>query len=76
MRRVFLGAMPGKDPQRPEGKSSDAEHQRRLTKGQGHPLELPKGNAPDPSRYPAEEQIGGSRPGVPSRMKGESPEDD
>jgi hypothetical protein len=70
--------MPGKDPHRPEGKTGDAEHQRRLSdrdQARSH-SEKPTTEAPDPSRYPAEEQIGGSRPGVPSRMKGESPEDD
>lgn len=65
--------MPGKNPHRPEGKTGDAEHERPQSERDRARVhdEKPTTNAPDPSRYPAEEQIGGSRPGVPSRMKGE-----
>jgi hypothetical protein len=60
--------MPGHNPHRPEGKAPDMEHMRRAHDGD-RPLQRPDGNAPLPSSYPAEEQIGGSRPGVPSRVK-------
>jgi hypothetical protein len=63
--------MPGKDPHRPQGKTADAEHmnaQREQQQLQAS-FQSPPGGAPDPTRVPAEEPIGGSRPGVPSRMK-------
>ena len=60
--------MPGHNPHRPEGKIGDMEHHRRAHE-QDRPLERPEGEAPAPTRYPAEEQVGGSRPGVPSRVK-------
>ncbi|GEM_PF-5540471 len=60
--------MPGHNPHRPEGKAPDMEHMRRA-RDADLPLEPPRGEAPAPSQYPAEEQIGGSRPGVPSRVK-------
>ncbi|MFA5861420.1 MAG: hypothetical protein WDA16_06960 [Candidatus Thermoplasmatota archaeon] len=62
--------MSGKDPHRPEGKTLDAEHQIRR-----HMREIIRspstnaGRAPEPRRFPAEEQLGGSRPGVESRVR-------
>ena len=69
--------MVGKDSHRPEGKAGiDPFHTRASQRGVprvgGKPV-----SAPAPSRYDAEEQIGGSRPGVPSRMRdGPTPESD
>ena len=60
--------MPGHNPHRPEGKTRDAEHDRRLSDQLQRAFESPPGEA-HPTRFPAEEQIGGSRPGVPSRVK-------
>ena len=63
--------MPGKDPHRPEGKTPDAEHQRTMRGTNAHTKALddaPPGPAA-PTRFPAEEQVGGSRPGVESRVK-------
>jgi hypothetical protein len=65
--------MPGKDPHRPEGKTADAEHMNAQRERQQlqRAFESPPrdANAPAPTRYPAEEEIGGSRPRVPSRVK-------
>ena len=65
--------MPGKDPHRPEGKTADAEHTGHLYANKGQPYRGPlrpvdEGQA-NPTSTPAEEQIGGSRPGVESRVK-------
>lgn len=64
--------MVGKDPHRSEGKAGvDGYHRR--THEHDKPLDSidERGPVGEPSRVPAEEQIGGSRPGVPSRMRGE-----
>lgn len=69
--------MTGKNPHRPEGKSADAEraHTQRGSMRQnaerGLPSEKDLHNAgdPHPTRAPGEEEVGGSRPGVPSRVK-------
>lgn len=69
--------MPGKNPHRPEGKSMDAERthtQRasmRVNAERGLPTEkeLQSMGEAHPTHTPAEEEIGGSRPGVPSRVK-------
>lgn len=64
--------MPGKDPHRPEGKTADAEHTAHLYASKGKPYQTPprpdEGEA-NPTHVPAEEEIGGSRPGVESRVK-------
>lgn len=63
-------AMTGHNPHRPEGKAMDAERQSTQRKHlHTDDPQLPAGDAPEPSRYDAEEQIGGSRPGVPSKVK-------
>lgn len=66
--------MTGKDPHRPEGKAGVDAYHRRLSDSlhsakQVH--DVPALHAPDgaPSRFPAEEQFAGSRPGVPSLVK-------
>lgn len=77
MRAALLLAMTGHNPHRIEGKARDAERQHaqrasmREDAERGLPTEkeLRSGDAPAPSRTPAEEEIGGSRPGVPSRVK-------
>jgi hypothetical protein len=65
--------MPGKDPHRPEGKTKDAEHMRSMRSTNAHTKALDDVPAahqePHPTRAPAEEEIGGSRPGVESRVK-------
>jgi hypothetical protein len=63
-------AMTGHNPHRPEGKAPDMEHMRRAHE-RDRPIHAPPQDAPlrPPSSYPAKEQIGGSRPGVPSRVK-------
>lgn len=74
--------MVGKNPHRPEGKArADNEHVAAGWHERGAPRQAP---APKdvheqdmetmqegggPTRVPAEEAIGGSRPGVPSRVK-------
>jgi hypothetical protein len=60
--------MPGHNPHRPEGKIGDMEHARRASV-QDEQAAADQTQAPPPPQYPAEEQIGGSRPGVPSRVK-------
>ena len=60
--------MPGHNPHRPEGKAADAEHDRRLRGQVQRAFESPPGDV-HPTRFPAEEQVGGSRPGVESRVK-------
>jgi hypothetical protein len=60
--------MPGKDPHRPEGKTSDAEHERRMRAREAPPEREPP--APRaPTRTPAEELRAGERPNVESRVK-------
>lgn len=73
--------MVGKDPHRPEGKTKDAERMSPVAHAKDAPYMAP--NASEvaqkdrelmrqrggPTRTPAEEPIGGSRPGVPSRVK-------
>lgn len=72
--------MVGKDPHRPEGKTRDAEHMHSsFTKERPYVgpsakelLErdrLMMEGRGSPTRLPAEEQFGGSRPGVESRVK-------
>ncbi len=58
--------MPGKDPHRPEGKVGGADHERRASEKQrGMTIrDQDEREAGSPSRFPAEEQVGGSRPGV------------
>lgn len=74
--------MVGKNPHRPEGKAkADNEHMQAAAMSSGPPYQAPskmdvheenmraKEQGGGPSRIAAEEQIGGSRPGVPSRVK-------
>lgn len=69
--------MVGKNPHRPEGKSMDAEraHAQRASMREDAERGLPSEKdvqsreAPAPTRTMAEEEVGGSRPGVPSRVK-------
>lgn len=68
--------MVGKDPHRPEGKTKDAE---RMSARDSHVAPSAseiaridrdeKARRGGPSRFPAEEDIGGSRPRVESRVK-------
>ena len=72
--------MVGKNPHRPEGKAN-ADNERMqaawMSKGAPHatgpsPKELADqdhARMGEPSRFEAEEQVGGSRPGVQSRVK-------
>lgn len=74
--------MPGKDPHRPQGKTSDAEHMQPIATSKDAPFRSPsakevaehdrlsKEARGGQSSFSAEEQIGGSRPGVESRVKG------
>ena len=74
----------GKNPHRPEGKAStDNSHMQAAWMNEGPPhnasrngkataqrnLENMERTSGGPTTIPAEEQIGGSRPGVPSRVK-------
>lgn len=71
--------MVGKNPHRPEGKANaDNEHmvssRTRDAPFAGNPSdkmlhERDVAHVGDPGQYPAEEQFGGSRPGVESRVK-------
>jgi hypothetical protein len=73
--------MPGKDPHRPEGKLPDAERQQAQATSAGAPFQSPSAKQlhqrdveemrarSAPTRFPAEEAVGGSRPGVPSRVR-------
>lgn len=72
--------MVGKNPHRPEGKAdTDNEHMQASWMKSGMPYEnalsdkhvheADVARIGEPSRIPAEEQIGGSRPGVESRVK-------
>lgn len=73
--------MVGKDPHRPEGKTKDAEHMGAVAHSKDAPYMSPTSGEiaqmdhegmerrGGPARIPAEEQIGGSRPGVESRVK-------
>lgn len=74
--------MPGKNPHRPEGKANaDNEHMKANSAAAGMRFEPPSAKERQEtdrdnmargggaSRFSAEEQIGGSRPGVRSRMK-------
>lgn len=75
--------MVGKNPHRPEGKArADNEHMQAAWMKSGSPFSgLPSDKAQyekdleameeggGPLQYPAEEQVGGSRPGVESRVK-------
>lgn len=74
--------MVGKNPHRPEGKANaDNEHMQAAATSDGTPYDAPskaevhRGNmrakeqGGAPSRFSAEEQVGGSRPGVHSRVK-------
>ena len=72
--------MVGKNPHRPEGKAdADNEHMqaRWVSSGLPHDTGLSDKDVHErdvarmggPSQYPAEEQVGGSRPGVESRVK-------
>lgn len=74
--------MVGKNPHRPEGKArADNEHMAATYASAGAPREHPSDKAQydqelenierggGPTVIPAEEAIGGSRPGVPSRVK-------
>ena len=74
--------MPGKDPHRPEGKAKDAEHMSHISSSKEAPFQSPSAKEiadidhremearGGQSSFSAEEQIGGSRPGVESRVKG------
>lgn len=78
--------MVGKDPHRPQGKAKDAEHMSAITYAKDAPYQSPsqkdiaeenealRGRG-SPTRIPAEEPRGGSRPGVPRRMLGEIEEE-
>lgn len=71
----------GKSPHRIEGKAKDAEHMTDVAYTKGVPYDAPSQKdvarldreemrrRGGPSRFPAEEQVGGSRPGVESRVK-------
>lgn len=73
--------MVGKDPHRIQGKTKDMEHMAHAYAEHDVPRRAPSDKARaemdlaamerggGPSRVAAEEQIGGSRPGVPSRVK-------
>jgi hypothetical protein len=71
--------MVGKNPHRPEGKAkADNEHmlssrtsEAPLSSGPSDKAmhERDMAHVGDPGQYPAEEQFGGSRPGVESRVK-------
>lgn len=73
--------MVGKDPHRPQGKTKDMEHMAHAYAEHDVPRQAPSDKSRaemdmdmmemhgGPSRFLAEEQIGGSRPGVPSRVK-------
>lgn len=72
--------MVGKNPHRPEGKAKDNERQE-ASRNAGASHASPsakevhrqnmeaKERGGGPTRFPAEEDVGGSRPGVPSRVK-------
>jgi len=74
--------MVGKDPHRPEGKTKDAEHMGDVAHSRDAPHMAPSGSEiaredrelmrrrGGPTRLPGEEEVGGSRPGVESRVKG------
>lgn len=73
--------MTGKDPHRPQGKTKDMEHMAHAYAERDAPRQAPSDKARaeldreqmaaggGATRFPAEEQVGGSRPGVPSRVK-------
>ncbi|HET6403552.1 MAG TPA: hypothetical protein VFH78_02800 [Candidatus Thermoplasmatota archaeon] len=75
--------MPGKNPHRPEGKAdTDNEHMQAAWMSKGAPHDAGRNDKAraeldqqmmerggGPTSFPAEEQIGGSRPGVESRVK-------
>ena len=72
--------MVGKNPHRPEGKASaDNEHMQAAWMSSSLPHDSGASDKQqhmedvarmgEPSQYPAEEQLGGSRPGVESRVK-------
>lgn len=74
--------MPGKDPHRPQGKALDAEHMAHTYAAKDVPRQAPSGKEMmdsdrrnmemrgGSSRFSAEDQVGGSRPRVESRVKG------
>lgn len=74
--------MVGKDPHRPEGKAKDAEHMAHAYASRDVPRQAPSEKdvaeqdrwnrevrGGPPSRFSAYDQVGGSRPGVESRVK-------
>lgn len=64
--------MVGKAPHRPEGKTPYAEKMGAATSHpleRGDPLREKDAGLAEPGQYPAEEPIGGSRPGVESRVR-------
>lgn len=73
--------MVGKNPHRPEGKAADTEHMADRYASRGAPRQAPskkeiedrnleeKDRHGGPAVIPEEHQVGGSRPGVPSRVK-------
>jgi hypothetical protein len=61
--------MPGHNPHRPEGKAPDMEHMRRRSVKDERDAPRATREPPTPNEVPAEEPRGGSRPGVPSRMR-------
>lgn len=74
--------MTGKDPHRPQGKTKDMESMATIAATDGipstgpsqkkqHEMDLRHKEAgwSGPTEVSAEEQVGGSRPGVPSRVK-------
>lgn len=69
-------AMVGKNPHRPEGKTSDSERMRTTRDAKVPGLKerhdrdiVEKDRHGAPTRFPAEESLGGSRPGVESRVR-------
>jgi hypothetical protein len=78
--------MVGKDPHRPQGKTKDAENMGAIAYSKDAPYQAPSQKdiadqneslreRGSPTRAPAEEARGGSRPGVPRRMLGEVEEE-
>lgn len=76
--------MVGKNPHRPEGKANaDNERMQAAWMSSGKPFDtnpsqkevhdqdmaMKVAGGEEPAQYPAEEQLGGSRPGVESRVK-------
>lgn len=71
--------MVGKNPHRPEGKANADNERMHASRTRDSPYEtgpsqkelgeMDRARVGEPSRVEAEEQVGGSRPGVPSLVK-------